>query len=150
MNIKIKRLHEDVKLPTRGSTEAACFDLYAYDINSLKDNVMEVSYGISLEIPKGYKAVIVPRSSFTGLGWIMANSPAQIDSDYRGELKSRFQGFMYPKSAYEHAMSRPFPYYIGDRCAQLYIEKVIDIDFIETEELSETERGELGFGSTGK
>jgi len=154
MTIKFKRLHDDAVLPTKGSMEAACHDLVITQIDHPDgQGTMIVKYGFSTEIEKGYKAVIVPRSSFTLKGWVMQNSPGQIDSDYRGEWMTKFEAI--PQSiGVTYAVKDPFhkyslfPYKIGDRVTQCYIEKVIDVKWEETKELEITERGAGGFGST--
>lgn len=157
MKIKINRITNDVKLPTKGTEEAACYDLYAYDIETYGNQAI-VHLGFSTEIPKGYKAVIVPRSSFTKTNWVLQNSPAQIDSDYRGPWMLKFRaipkGGSIELNQWEQTnieVSYPsFPYEVGDRVAQMYIQEVIPFEFEEIDELSTTARGEGGFGSTGK
>ena len=94
------------------------------------------------EIPPGFKGVVVPRSSLSKTKWMLANSIGIIDADYRGEW------MMVLKT--DSAMYEPLPFAIGERCAQIYFEKVNDIEMEEVEELTETVRGEGGFGSTGK
>lgn len=153
MKIKLKKLNKIAEIPRQGSKYAACFDLVASSIEH-NDNIVKVGYGIALEIPEGYKAVIVPRSSFTGAGWVLANSPGQIDSDYRGELMSKFEAIplgVEKRTRGVYYLEYPiFPYTTGDRVAQLFIEKVIEIEFEETEKLTSTERADGGFGSSGK
>ena len=143
MKVKIKKLHPEAKIPLKATKEAACADVYATEI--LKDEIQKynvtVKLGFSTEIPNGYKGIIVPRSSFTHKGWVMQNSPAQIDSDYRGEWMIKFE------SLDDYL---PFPYKVGDRVAQIFFEKVVDYEFEEVTEVAVSERGEGGFGSTGK
>lgn len=136
-----------MKLPLKGSKFAACADVYAVNI-IVKDNLATIDLGFALDIPEGYKVVLVPRSSFTQKGWVMQNSPAQIDSDYKGEIKLKFEGMFGPFSIIDR-FSNEFPYKVGDRVAQMFLEKVIDYEFEEVEELSESERNTGGFGSSG-
>lgn len=155
MKLKVKFLDKNVRFH-KGTEGAACYDVYAsHIIANDEGSKAEVKLGFATAIPKGYKAVVVPRSSFTNKGWVMANSPAQIDSDYRGEWMLRFQAI--PSGVFElHAYDTPklqypeFPFNIGDRVAQVYFEKVQPVEIYEVEELDETERGTGGFGSTGK
>lgn len=139
--VKIKKLHPDAKLPVKGSEDAACFDVYATSVKAEYGGKVTYGLGFSTEIPKGWKGIIVPRSNLTKHKWTMLNSPAQIDSDYRGEWMIKMCSI---GDAFE-----PLPYAIGDRIAQIYFEKVSDVLFIEDNDLSETQRGEGGFGSTG-
>jgi dUTP pyrophosphatase len=152
--IKIKKLYLDSVLPFKGSKDAACYDVVAREI-IINNNLATIKLGFATEIPKGYKGIIVPRSSFTQKGWIIQNSPAQIDSDYRGEWMIKFQAIptntsVRPISNGSFLRYSNFPYEIGERCAQIYFEKETKIDFEEVENLNTTLRNEGGFGSTGK
>ena len=144
MKIKIKKLHLKAKTPLKGTKEAACADVYATEVDDDFNGKCTVKLGFSTHIPKGYKGIIVPRSSFTQKSWIMQNSPAQIDSDYRGEWMIKFEAI--PD---EDDMFIQFPYKIGDRVAQIFFEKIVDYEFEEIEDLVISERGSGGFGSTG-
>jgi dUTP pyrophosphatase len=104
---------------------------------------MIIGLGFSTEIPVGYKGVVVPRSSLSKTSWILANSIGIIDADYRGEWMMVFK-------CLGEMIYNPLPYGIGDRCGQLYFEPVQGFYMEEVDELSDTERGEGGFGSTGK
>lgn len=143
LKINFKPLNEHAKLPTKGSLDAACFDVYAASIKIERPNKMIVGLGFATEIPKGYKGILVPRSSISKTNWVLANSIGVIDADYRGEWMAIFK--CLGEMVYE-----PLPFGVGDRCAQIYFEKILDAEFIEVEELSDTQRGEGGFGSTGK
>ena len=141
MKIKIKRLREGAKIPTKGTADAAGYDLYAVGDGTIPQMcAAKIATGLAFEIPEGYCGVIYSRSSTVSKGLVI--TPLLIDADYRGEV------FVL--------VSRPYfgsgDYHIkkGDRIAQLRIEKVEAIDFEEVETLSETERGSGGFGSTGR
>jgi len=150
MEIKFKRLHELAKIPELATVGSACADLYITEIETLINKVT-VKLGFATEIPIGFKCCIVPRSSFSHCGWVMANSPGQIDSDYRGEWMVKFEGIPYSTNkSYGFFTPAPFPYKVGDRVAQVYLEEVKRLTFIEVDELSNTVRGSGGFGSTGK
>lgn len=139
LKILFKKISSSAKLPTKGSLHAACYDVYAHSITFDGDKA-KVGLGFKTEIPIGYKGVIVPRSNLTKYNWVLNNSFGVIDADYRGEWMSIFT----PIGA-----NTGFPYGVGDRVAQIYFDRVLDIDFVEVKELSETERGAGGFGSTG-
>ena len=142
MKIKIKKLHEEAKLPSRASDSDAGYDLY-----SLKDGAIcchdsrtaLIKTGISVAIPKGYYGRIAPRSGLAlrdGIGVL----GGVVDSGYRGEI-----GVILINSG-----SQDFDFYKGDRVAQLIIEKCHDIEWEECDNLDDSDRGEGGFGSTGK
>jgi len=93
-----------------------------------------------VEIPKGYMGLLVPRSSMSKTPLRCANSVGIIDADYRGELSI----------AYENVSCNDYTIFRGDRIAQLIIVPVVMVDVVEVDELSKTERGVGGYGSTGK
>lgn len=104
-----------------------------------------------------YRIRIAPRSSFTKYNWILQNSPALGDADYTGEYMLRFRaiptsGEITGEKEWEelNLSYDEFPYKVGDRCAQMWVEEVIPIEFEEVEEFKSTERGTGRFGSTGK
>jgi len=142
LRINFKKLNEHAKLPTKGSLDAACFDVYAATVKIERPDKMIIGLGFSTEIPKGYKGIVVPRSSISKTNWILANSIGIIDADYRGEWMVVFK-------CLGEMIYHPLPFGVGDRCAQIYFEQILDAEFIQTDELSNTERGEGGFGSTG-
>jgi dUTP pyrophosphatase len=141
MIVKFKKKDAETKLPIKGSLFAAAYDVYVHSLEFPEEGVVVYHLGFSTDIPVGYRGVLVPRSNLSKTKWVMGNSIGIIDSDYRGEwmMKLRSLG-----SAFEMP-----PYTIGERCAQIYFEKVLEVEFEEIDELSDTERGEGGFGSTG-
>lgn len=151
IEIKIKKLHPDAIIPSAGSLSAACFDVVATRIERISVNKVICYLGFATEIPEGYKGVIVPRSSFSHKGWVLGNHIGQIDSDYRGEWQMRFEAI--PTGIYRSTSNiltyGDFPYKEGDRLGQIYFEKIQPITFTVVEDLTETERNEGGFGSTG-
>jgi dUTP pyrophosphatase len=145
LKIKFKKLQPDVKLPIKGSSHAACFDVYAHSIiyNDKDPRKRTIGLGFATEIPEGYCGILIPRSNLTKHYWIMNNSVGIIDSDYRGEWKMIFTNIT------DNAWLYPFPYEVGERIGQIYFKKVEDVIFEETDELDESDRAEGGFGSTG-
>jgi len=143
LKVKFKKMMANVKLPVKGSSHAACYDVFAHSITFDLNGNAVIGFGFKTEIPVGYKGVIVPRSGFTKTKWVMNNNMGVIDSDYRGEWMMKIKPF-------DNAISESFlPFGVGDRCAQIYFEKVLDVEFEEVEELGTTDRNEGGFGSTG-
>lgn len=143
MNVDIKLLNDLAKIPTRGSEQAAGYDLYAassYSIEIQPHQTIKVGTGISVAIPDGYFGAIYARSGLaTKQGLRPANCVGVIDSDYRGELIVALHN------------DTDVPQWIlsGDRIAQLVIQPYLNINFNEVDELDNTERGNGGFGSTG-
>lgn len=143
--IRIKRLSENAKLPTYGTPLAAGADLYAcIDGDSVKIDAGEtvlIHCGIALELPVGYVGLIFARSGIaTRRGLAPANKVGVIDPDYRGELMVALHNHSGDTATVEN----------GERIAQLVIVPYLTADFVESDSLDDTLRGEGGFGSTGK
>lgn len=143
LKVRFKKKDEQSKLPVKGSLNAACYDVYAHSIKLERPDKIIVGLGFMTEISPGFKGTLVPRSSISKTNWILANSMGIIDADYRGE-------WMMVLKTSNSVMYEPLPFAVGERCAQIYFEKVNDIKIEEVDELSETVRGTGGFGSTGK
>ena len=144
MEINIKLLNENAKVPTRGSEYAAGYDLYAatdYDIEIAPHNTVKIGTGISVELPNGTFGAIFARSGLaTKKGLRPANCVGVCDSDYRGE-------YIVPM---HNDTDEVMTIASGERIAQLILMPYIPMTFKEVEDLSETDRGSGGFGSTGK
>jgi len=139
--VKIKLLTRSALIPIRKSNNSAAYDIFSNETIALPPHmVTTIRTGISLEIPIGWKGEIYSRSGLTLEGVFVANQPGKIDSDYRGPIKILLLNWT---SSYI-AVTK------GDRIAQLEINPVYDVDFVEVDELSKTDRGEGGLGSTGK
>lgn len=137
----VKLLNEYAQLPTKGSKDAAGLDLYCpFHIKVPADSQKKIPLGIAVEIPKGHMGLLVPRSSMSKTPLRCANSVGIIDADYRGELSI----------AYENVSCNDYTIFRGDRIAQLIIVPIAVVDVEEAQTLSETERGDGGYGSTGK
>lgn len=158
MKVKIKKLHPNAKFPEKASKLAGGWDVTVTEIIQESPDFVICKLGFALELPDGYKLTLVPRSSLTKTKWVLQNSPGLGDQDYLGEYQYRFRciptGIINVTSgekSYDYRILKyeEFPYKIGDRIGQVYLEEVISIEFEEVEELSSSERGEGGFGSTG-
>ena len=139
MKIKIKKLHPDAIIPKYAKLGDAGMDLTALTEKWNDTNTM-VTYdtGLSIEIPEGFVGLLFPRSSISKTILSLSNSVGVIDSGYRGPIMFKFR---YPEEG--------MVYDVGDRIGQIIIMPYPTIEFEEVEELSSTERGEGGFGSTG-
>lgn len=148
MNVKIKKLHEGAVIPSYAKPGDAGLDLTAVSYNYKKDIDCHV-YGtsIAVEIPEGYVGLVYPRSSNRKTDAYMTNHVGVIDSGYRGEIMVSFKLRDYKVKEFPQFFK---PYEVGDKIAQLIIMPYPKIEFKVVDELSTTERGEGGHGSTGK
>ena len=138
LKVKIKKLRENAVIPTYSVDGDAGMDLTVTHIISDDPYSITYGYGIAIEIPKGYVGLVFPRSSIRKLSLLLTNSVGVIDSGYRGEIQSTFKK-VWGNDRYE----------IGERAAQIIIIPYPKVEFIETDELSDTKRNDGGFGSTG-
>ena len=143
IQIKVKKLKPNAIMPTRGTEYAAGADLYACIDNPIviapHETVM-IGTGLAMEIPEGYAGLIYPRSGIASKrGLAPANKVGVVDPDYRGE---------FMMAMHNHS-SKPASIEPGERIAQLVITPFLTADFFEADELSDTLRGDGGFGSTG-
>lgn len=136
MKIKIKKLSPDAILPKYAHDGDAGMDVFAVS-KKHTEKFIEYGTGLSFELPKGYVMLVFPRSSITDTDLIMKNCVGVLDSGFRGELKLRF------KKEGEDI------YKTGDKIGQIIILPYPNIEFEESENLSESSRGKGGFGSTG-
>jgi len=142
MKVKIKRLHPDAVIPRYTKIGDAGMDLTAISKSVSEEDIVTYGTGLSIEIPEGHVGLIFPRSSIYKMDLYLTNAVGVIDSGYRGEIMAKFaltEGPQWAKS-----------YNVGDRVMQLIIIPYPQIEFEEVTELSNTERGEGGFGSTGQ
>lgn len=140
--LPVKLLYPEARIPSRASEHAAGLDLYAAWVSGCGSRMLEVGTGIAVAIPEGYAGFIFPRSSITATSLRLANCVGVIDSDYRGEIKFRFDDLDYNDSER--------PYEVGDRVGQLILMPVPRFEPIAVESLPETIRGNGGYGSTGR
>lgn len=138
MKIKIKKLHPNAVTPFYATEGSAAMDLTAVSSEYIDTEHMKYNFGLAFQIPKGKVGLIFPRSSCYKQKQLLSNCVGVIDSDYRGEISAVMIGTS--KSSYT----------TGERVAQIMFIDAPQIEFIETDELSTSERGEGGYGSTGK
>lgn len=152
MEVKIKKLHKDAVIPTYANNGDAGLDLTAVSAEIDKYGNIVYHFGLAFEIPEGYVGLVFPRSSICKKTLSLTNSVGVIDSSYRGEVTAKFkQANPFPISVkVDRSILNNLEYKVGDRVAQMIILPYPQIEFKEVDELSETERGEGGYGSTGK
>lgn len=154
MQVKIKKLHADAVIPKYAKPGDAGLDLRAVDngegitVFAAKENewdketwseYTEYRTGLAIEIPEGYVGLIFPRSSISHSSLSLSNAVGVIDSGYRGEIRFRFRVLNV----------HPVLYRKGDKIGQLIIMPYPQVELVESEELSDSERGATGFGSSG-
>ncbi|NPA87397.1 dUTP diphosphatase [Caminibacter pacificus] len=142
MVLKIKKLTQNAKIPAYQTKEAAGFDLHSIEDVVIKPGERKlIGTGLAFEIEFGYEVQIRPRSGLAFKhGITVLNTPGTIDSDYRGEIKVLLINLG----------DEPFEIKEGERIAQAVVAPVIQAKIEEVDELSDTQRGAGGFGSTGK
>ena len=145
MKLNFKKLNENAVMPTYGSEFAAGADLYACTngetvvIESGETKLIKT--GLAMEIPEGYAGLIYARSGIANKrGLAPSNKVGVIDSDYRGEIMVSLHNHSNETQSIAD----------GERIAQMVITPFLKVEYNEVEEISETVRGEGGFGSTGK
>lgn len=144
--VKVWREDDTVKLPTYGKDGDACMDVYVHKIERKSDGRVVYHTGLHFALPEDYEMEIRPRSSNTKTTAIMQNAPGTLDQGYRGEL-------MIVHRTISNPYNSEAEYSVGSRVAQILIrrrERIIWDEVKTQEELGSTERGEDGFGSTGK
>ena len=139
MKVKFKKVHPDAKAPYQGTTGSAGWDLFAVSKEQIDDHHTNFDTGIAVEIPQGHVGLLFPRSSCYKQGMLLSNCVGVLDADFRGSIGAVFIG-THKEQCYN----------VGDRICQLIVMPIPEVEFVEVDELSETERGTGGYGSTGK
>jgi dUTP pyrophosphatase len=137
MQVKFIKTHPNAVIPKYAKDGDAGLDLTAVSCKIIDTEHIKYNFGIAVEIPTGYVGLIFPRSSCYKKRQLMSNCVGVIDSGYRGEISTIMLGTSQES------------YDVGDRVAQLIIMPYPNIEFVEVAKLSESERGDRGYGSTG-
>lgn len=140
MKVKVKLLTDNAQIPVFGKTDDAGADLTVTDV--IKEGLFKVTYkfGIAVELPLNYYAMIVPRSSVRKTFQWLSNSCGIIDNGYRGEIQATFYRIPFISTLYK----------VGERACQLIVRPQMMVVYTLTDKLTDTQRGDGGFGSTGK
>lgn len=169
MEVKFKKLSDKAVMPTKAHPTDTGFDMVATAINHTEDYI-EYKTDIAIQLPKGYCALLFPRSSNSKKDLLLANSVGLVDEGYIGEIRFRFKRILMP--VMQEVMMVPptgdilkdaqntrkipglayrddFIYKVGDKIGQLVIMPIPEITLVETDELTETDRGDTGFGASG-
>ena len=156
--VKFKKLVPEAVVPMRAHESDAGYDIVATSKQYDEHGNVVYGTGLAVEIPHGYAAFVFPRSSNRETNMLLTNSVGIIDSGYRGEIKAIFHSvnsslnFTHLLKAWlrEYIPGQKSQYNVGDRIAQLVIMPIPGVEFIEVDELSDSDRGKDGYGSTGK
>lgn len=170
MKVRIKKLHSDAVIPQYGKKGDAGMDLTAVDYYFDIDGNVVYHTGLAIEIPEGYVGLVFPRSSVCKYDISLTNAVGVIDSGYRGEITMKFKPALnfepnenteWDKDQFDECSGisipcdkripiEPILYKCGERIGQIIIMPYPSIEFDVVEELSETERGKRGYGTTGR
>lgn len=145
LNIRIKKLHPNAEIPKYAKEGDAGMDLTSVGI-VYDEQYVSYKTGLAFEIPNGYVGLLFPRSSNSKKDLLLSNSVGVLDSGYRGEVEFRYKRAIHGIN--EKWRTDNF-YEVGDRVGQIIIIPFPQVQFQEVNELSETDRGDGGFGSTG-
>lgn len=160
MKVKIKRLNSKAVIPTKAHPTDAGFDLVATSREIDGDGNIVYGTGLAFEIPEGYVGYIFPRSSISKNDVILTNAVGVIDCGYRGEVTAKFKMAIEALQVIREGYGEQYlpitkfangrVYNVGERIAQLIIMPLPEIELEEADELSASDRGTGGYGSTGK
>jgi dUTP pyrophosphatase len=145
IDVKIKLLHPESKMPVKANATDAGFDCYAYSKTLIEESgslKIKYSLGFSMEIPLGWCALIFPRSSVCKTSLMLANSVGVIDSGYRGEVSAIFKS----NTIWDVANT----YEVGERICQIIFYKLPEVNLLQSDNLDAENDRNGGFGSTGK
>lgn len=172
MKVNVKKLHPDAVIPVYAKPGDAGLDLTAISKRvetGVDDNGEYIEYGtgLAIEIPEGYVGLVFPRSSVSKKDLFLANAVGVIDSGYRGEIKLRYKleqeydalvDWEHPTRVMSDVINYTYEdrkfyaniYAVGDKVGQMIILPYPQVELVEVNELASSDRGEGGFGSTGK
>lgn len=150
MRVKIKKLHEDAVIPSKTYANDFCYDCVAVSEEEVAPNVWKYGLGIAMQMERespndSYEDICFaidarPRSSVWKTGMVLSNCVGTIDEGYTGEISAVFY----------HVMPDMPRYKVGDRIVQIKWNSTLPMNFVEVDDLSSTDRGQGGYGSTGK
>lgn len=153
MKVRIKKLNENAVIPYKAHETDAGFDLVATSVKLDENGCVVYGTGLAFEIPKGYVGLLFPRSSNAKKDLILTNCVGVLDAGYRGEVLFKYKPSLLfieeDMVALASSLSDSRIYKVGDRVGQLIIMPLPVIEFEEASELSDTERGDGGYGSSG-
>lgn len=157
MEISVKRKKNNTQYPHKATKESAAFDVYCTGITKINERQYICHTDLYMRLPEDYRMCLVPRSSLTKYNYVFGNHFGIGDRDYDGEYQFRFTAiptgikFNWKKFKFENTYDE-FPYKIGDRIGQIFLERIVKTNFKIVPSLRKLENNDRkgGFGSTGK
>ena len=152
MKLKVKKLHPEAVMPTKGTEFSAGWDITALDCEIIEENNLSTivyKTGIAVQLPPGHVGLLVPRSSLSKNTTLMLQNHCGIlDQDYTGEILFKFRDFInnVPNRAFTHSKK----YEVNERIGQLVIVPIPELELELVDELDQTVRADKGHGSTGR
>jgi dUTP pyrophosphatase len=151
--VKLSLVRDNAKLPEKAHYNDSGFDAVASEIEVMPDGLIRYKLGFKAEIPEGYEGIIAARSGLTKHRFVVPNGFGLVDEPYRGEWEFRIRPLYVGPDGYRDGCAGRYamdnlPYKVGERCCQVFFRKREDVIFQIVNELSDTARGEGGFGST--
>ena len=143
MKVRFKKLSPNAVMPTKAHPSDAGADIVCTGFEVDDDGNVVCHSGIAVEIPEGYCGFLFPRSSIAKKDLALSNAVGVIDCHYRGEVTAKFKPTEPTKHEKRHI------YHAGERMAQLIVLPYPEVEYVESNELSDTDRGKGGYGSTG-
>lgn len=148
VKVSYKKLRDNAIIPFAATKLSGGWDVTASEVERVADDLVVVRLGLAMQPEEGYRLMFSPRSSFTKHNWVLQNSPALGDADYLGEYMLKFRAIPLVSDIIGSLSYEDFPYDVGDRCAQMYLERIIYPNFVEVEEFENHTDRVGGFGST--
>lgn len=156
MTVYIKKLHKDAVIPKQATLYAGGWDITATEVIQVEPDLVICKLGFALQLPAGYRLMVQSRSSVVKTRWFIQNSPGLGDPDYFGEYTAHFRALPvthhYGGMGNSKLLYEKFPYRAGDRIGQCYLERIVELDFHQVDELNiigdRTPQGHAG--TTGK
>lgn len=160
MIIRFKKLHPDAVTPAYSRDGDAAVDLTAVSLHNDELGFLVYDTGIAVEIPQGYVGILYPRSGISKTDLMLSNSVGIIDSNYRGSLQFKFttnhvgstkmhHNAIVSLTGHDSVLANFNIFNVGDRIGQLILHKIPEMSFVEVSELTPSNRGAAGFGSSG-
>ncbi len=151
MKLKVKRMHKDSVMPTKAHDSDSGFDITAVSVKHTGEHI-EYGTGLSVGIPEGYDVKIFPRGSISKTDLLLCNSVGVVDQNYTGEMTCRFKVIPQVTTDQDgnYIIKNKIPriYQVGDKIAQIVLQKREQVELEEVGHLEETDRGSKAYGST--
>ena len=147
--VKVKKMHPNAEHPKKATSLAGAYDIKVTRIEKVSPDFVICWVGMAFGLPENTRLMLNPRSSLVNTTWILQNSPGLGDADYVNEYSFRFRALPTGIDTNNQFTYDKFPYNVGDRIGQIYLEEIIPISFRDVDDLPKFDRID-GYGSTGR